>query len=192
MVSIIVGGFVASRRLPITLCAAQTAATAVLTFWAGRMEWLRGDSRRIPPHFVKLHLAVLDLREIWRGINAPTVPFNFAGLKPFQLLGLSVPEILYLMAVAVLWYVVGYFGERRQMQKSRFVSIAILLWGVILLLLTIVQMPEAFPWTFAFGRIFRLNRFLNALLYAVWALIMIRFGVKNLRASLQTQHTTQP
>lgn len=144
----------------------------------------------MPLHFVKLHLAVLDLREIWRGINAPTVPFNSAGQKPFQLLGLSVPEILYLIAVAVLWYLVGYFGERRKMQKSHVVAIAILLWGVILLLLSIVQMPEAFPWTFAFGRIFRLNRFLNALLYAVWSLILIRFGIKNIRASQQTEHAT--
>jgi hypothetical protein len=187
MVSIIWGGVMPSRKLPLALCVAQTAETAILTFWADRMEWLRGDSNRIPPHFVKLHLAVLDLREVWRGINAPTFPFNFAGLKPFSLLGLSVPEILYLIAVAVLWYLVGYFREQRKMQKNRVVAIAILLWGLILLLLSIVQMPEAFLWTFAFGRIFRPNRFLNALLYAVWALVLIRFGVKNLRAFSQTQ-----
>jgi hypothetical protein len=185
-------GVVPSRKLPIALCVAQTAATAILTFWADRMEWLLGDSNRIPPHFVKLHLAVLDLRELWRGINAPTFPFNFAGLKPFKLLGLSVPEILYLITVAVLWYLVGYFREQRKMQKNRVVAIAILMWGVILLLLSIVQMPEAFPWTFAFGRIFRPNRFLNPLLYTVWSLILIRFGVKNLRASLETQHATRP
>ena len=70
MVSIIWGGAMPSRKLPLALCVAQTAATAILTFWADRMEWLRGDSNRIPPHFVKLHLAVLDLREAWRGINA--------------------------------------------------------------------------------------------------------------------------
>jgi hypothetical protein len=119
MVSIIFGGVVASRRLPITLCIAQTAVTAVLTFWADRMERLLADSNRIPPHFVKLHLAVLSLREIWRGINAPTVPLNFAGLKPFQLLGLSVPEILYLIAVAALWYLVGHFWEQRKMERCR-------------------------------------------------------------------------
>ena len=137
-----------SRKLPLALCVAQTAATAILTFWADRMEWLRGDSNRIPPHFVKLHLAVLDLREVWRGINAPTFPFNFAGLKPFSLLGLSVPEILYLIAVAVLWYLVGYLREQRKMQKRRAVSIAVLLWGTILLCLSIALIPEAFPWTF--------------------------------------------
>ena len=151
------------------------------------MEWLLADSNRIPPHFVRLHLAVLDLRQIWRGINAPTVPFNFSGLGSFQLLGLSVGEFLYLVAVAVLWYLVGYFSEKRQMETNRGVAIAILVWGVILLCLSIVQVPEAFPWTFAFGRIFRPVRLLNALLYAVWALVLIRFGVKGIRAFFQAQ-----
>jgi hypothetical protein len=173
---------VPSRKQPIALCVAQTAATAILTFWADRMEWLRGDSNRIPPHFVKLHLAVLDLREIWRGINAPTVPLNFAGFERFHVLGLSAGEILYLIAVAVLWYLVGYFCEQRKMQKRRAVSIAVLLWGMILLCLSIALIPDAFPWTF-----FLPLRLLNASLYEVWALILIRFGVKNLRAFSQAQ-----
>jgi hypothetical protein len=137
------------------------------------MEWLRGDSNRIPPRFPRLHLAVLDIREIWRGINAPTVPFNFAGSKPFQLLGLSGPEILYLMAVAFLWYLVGYFREQPNTRRSRSFSIAILLWGVTLLCLCIVLMREAFLWT-----LFDPVRFLNALLYAIWGLVLIRFGAK--------------
>ena len=176
-----------SRRMPIALCVAQTTATAALTFWADRMEWLLPDSSRIPPHFVRLHLAVLDVREVWRGINAPTVPFNFAGLKPFQLLGLSVPEILYLVAVAVLWYLVGYFHEQRNTQKNPVVSIAILLWGVILLCLCIVLMREAFLRSFFYP-----VRFLNALLYAIWALVLIRFGAKNLRAFYGPQQNIHP
>lgn len=106
--------------------------TAILTFWADRMERLHGDSDRIPPHFVRFRLAVLDLREIWRGINAPTVPFNFAGLKPFQIFGLSTPEILYLIAVAVLWYLVGHFCEQPQVQMSRIFAGATLIWGAVL------------------------------------------------------------
>jgi hypothetical protein len=58
------------------------------------------------------------------------------------------------LAVAVLWYLVGHFREQRKVQKSRVVAIAILLWGMILLCLSIVPMPEAFPWTF-----FRPDRF---------------------------------
>ena len=178
----------AVRRLPIVLCAAQTSATALLTLWADRVDWLLKDTNRIPPRFVKVHLAVIDLREIWRGVNAPTIPLNFAGLKPFQLFGLSVPEVLYLIAVAVLWYLVGYFREQRKVQMSRAVAVAILVWGAILLFLSIVQMPEAFPWTFAFGRVFRLNRFLNAMLFGVWALVLIRFSLRKFRVALQTQH----
>lgn len=181
-----------SRKLPIVLCLAQTTMTAVLTFWADKMEWLLGDSHRIPPHFVRFHLAALDLREIWRGLNAPTFPFNLAGLKPFQLFGLSVPEILYLIAVAVLWYWVGHYRTERTTQMSRLPAIAILSWGVILLFLSIVQMPEAFPWTFAFGRIFRPIRLLNALQYAIWSSVLIRFGVKNLLVSLRPQHVANP
>jgi hypothetical protein len=172
---------VLGRKLPIVLCVAQTVVTAILTVWADRMEWLLGDSNRIPPHFVRLHLAVLDVREIWRGVNAPTVPFNFAGLKPFQLLGLSVPEILYLIAVAVLWYLVGHFREQRQTQISRILAVAILIWGAVLFVLAIVLTREAFPWGFTFGRLFRPINLLNAVLYATWSIILIWFGVKNLR-----------
>jgi hypothetical protein len=134
-----------------------------------------------PSTFRQTHLAVLDLREIWRGLNAPTVPFNFAGLKPFQLLGLSLPEILYLIAVAALWYLVGHFREQRQMQVNRILAVAILIWGTVLFFLAIVLTREAFPWMFAFGSLFRPIKLLNALLYAAWSVILIRFGVKNLR-----------
>ena len=172
----------AMLKLPIALCVAQTTVTAILTFWADRMEWMRGDSNRILPRFARVHLAVLDLRNTWRSVNAPTFPLNFSGYKSFHVLGLSVGEILYLVAVAVLWYLVGYFRQQRKMHKRRAVSIAVLLWGMILLCLSIALIPAAFPWTF-----FLLLRLLNALLYAVWALVLIRFGVKNLRAFSQTQ-----
>lgn len=84
--------------------------------------------------------------------------------------------------MAVLWYLVGYFCEQQKMQKIRAVSIAVLLWGMILLCLSIALIPEAFPWTF-----FLPLRLLNALLYEVWALVLVRFGVKNLRALSQAQ-----
>ena len=99
-------------RFPLALCLVQTALTAVLTLWADRVDWLLGDSNRVPPPFLKVHMLVIELRRVWRGVNAPTLPFNFAGQKRFQSLGLSVPEILYLVAVAALWFLVGYFQER--------------------------------------------------------------------------------
>ena len=106
-----------SRKLPIALCVCQTGATALLTLWADRVDWLLGDSHRIPPRFVKLHLAVIDLRNIWRGVNAPTVPFNLTGsaaYRHFQVLGLSVAELFYFVLVAILWYWVGHLFEERK------------------------------------------------------------------------------
>jgi len=47
--------------------------------------------------------------------------------------------------------------------------------------LAIVLTREAFPWTFPFGRLFRPIRLLTALLHAAWSVVLIRFGVKNLR-----------
>jgi hypothetical protein len=174
---------VPNRKLPIALCVAQTAVTAILTCWADRMNWLRGDSNRFLPHFARLHLAVLDLRETWRSINAPTFPLNNAGFNGYPVSGLSVAEILYLVAVAVVWYLVGYFHEQRKMRQRRVVSIAVLIWGIILLCLSIAVMPET---AFKAGFFIPLG-FLNASLYAVWALVLIRFGLRNLRAFSQTQ-----
>lgn len=186
----LVGGMV---RLPIALCIAQTSVTAIITFWADKMEWLLGDSNRVPPHFASLHYAILDFRETWRGINAPTFPLNLSGLTHLHVLGFGVGEILYFLAVAALWYLVGYFHERQGMRKGRSVSIVVLVWGVILMCLFIVLIretaleaqsisfagePSAFPygvWGLSLGV---LNRFP----YGVWGLVLIRFGVKNLRS----------
>ena len=61
-------------RFPIALCLTQTAVTAVLTMWADRVDWLLGDSNRIPPTFLRVHMLVIELRRVWRGVNAPTLP----------------------------------------------------------------------------------------------------------------------
>lgn len=187
MVSIEEGTPVLSRKLAIALCIVQTTATAVLTLWADRMEWLLADSNRIPPHFVRLHLAVLDLRVIWDGINAPVV-FKFGGLK-LRFLGVAVGEILYIMGVAVLWFLVGRFVSQPRREVRRTVALAILLWGAILLFFTVLQMHGAFLWGFVF-RIFHPVPLINALLYAVWSLILVRFGIRNLRLSSQGPHVT--
>jgi hypothetical protein len=182
------------RRLPITLCILQTTVTSLLTFWADRMDWLLlGDSNRIPPRFVQVHLAAIELRQVWRGVNAPTFPFNLAGQRHFQLLGLSIAEILYLIAVAVLWYLCGILAANKKTeQTSRIVALAILFWGVILFVLSILQVPQAFPWTFAFGRIFRPIPLIVATLYALWGIVLIRFGVKQVGVSLRTHQGVAP
>jgi hypothetical protein len=185
-------------RLPIALCVAQTTVTAILTVWADRIEWLRGDSNRLLPHFARLDYAVLDFRQTWRSINAPTFPLNETGYTGHPVLGLSAWEILYLVAVAALWYLVGYFHERQGMRRGRFVSIAVLVWGVVLIGLFIVMIretaieaqsiisagePSAFPygmWGLSLGL---LNRFP----YGVWGMVLIRFGVRNLLSFAQPQ-----
>jgi hypothetical protein len=82
-------------------------------------------------------MLVIELRRVWRGLNAPTLPFNFAGQKRFEILSLSVPEILYLFAVAALWFLVGYFREQAKEHNtnplqntgpSKATAAAILVW----------------------------------------------------------------
>jgi hypothetical protein len=89
----------------------QVAITAVLTLWADRVDWLLVDSKRIPGPFVHV---VLKLRLIWRGVNAPTCPLCLAGSSNHSILGFSAGELLYLAAVASLWYLVGRFLDRRR------------------------------------------------------------------------------
>jgi hypothetical protein len=141
------------------------------------------------------------LRQVWRGVNAPTFPFNLAGQRHFQLLGLSIGEILYLMGVAVLWYLCGILAAGKKSEPSpnpssyhtnRIVALAILFWGVILFVLSILQVPQAFPWTFAFGRIFRPIPLIVATLYAIWGIVLIRFGVKQVGVSLRTHQGVAP
>jgi uncharacterized membrane protein YoaK (UPF0700 family) len=101
-----------------------------------------------------------------------------------------VGEILYLIAVAVLWYLVGYFYNRRTTPKRRVGPIAVLLWGVILLCLCIAMLPEAaFPETAFKTRIVSPLGLLNVSLYGIWGLVLIWFGVKNLRVSSQIQQS---
>src|SRR5207245_3646878 len=126
---------------------------------------------------------------------------NLAGERHFQLLGLSIAEILYLIAVAVLWYLCGILAANKKSelsphptpyQTSRIMALAILFWGVILFVLSILQVPQAFPWTFAFGRIFRPIPLIVATLYAIWGIVLIRFGVKQVGVSLRTHQGVAP
>jgi hypothetical protein len=74
------------------------------------VDWiLLANTTRVPGRFVHLDLGVIDARLIWRAVNAPTFPLCLAGLTGFQIWGFGVVEILYLGAVAVLWYLEGRF-----------------------------------------------------------------------------------
>src|SRR5215472_16355502 len=93
-------------KLALVLPVAQVVITAILTLWADRVTWLLGNSNRVPGPFTHLDLLVISLRLIWRGVNAPACPLCAANS--------NVGELLYLAAVAVLWYSVGRFLDHRR------------------------------------------------------------------------------
>ena len=174
-------------RLPYTLSIIQFSITAILTLCADRVDWLLGEYKRIPGPYARVHLAVIDLRKIWRGINAPLFPINLSEQKPFLILGLSVFELIYLFSVAVLWYYVGLAYERATTNDSTgrrpFLGSFFVAWGTFMLFLAFWQIPDAFPWTFAYGRIFLPVVLFTAVPYLAWSLILIVSGAKRLRHS---------
>jgi len=101
-----------------------------------------------------------------------------------------VPEIPYLLAVVALWFLVGYFREPAKQRKlnpsrttgsSKTIPVGSMVWEVILLLFSLLQIREAFRgWGFRFWRTFNLTAALNVPLYAMWAVVLIRFGLQAL------------
>ena len=59
-----------------------------------------------------IHLFAIEARLIWRDVNAPTYPLCLASGE--KILGLA----LYLVAVAVLWYLVGRLIDRRRRSEA--------------------------------------------------------------------------
>lgn len=190
----------AHRRLSIVLSVVQTVVTVSLTLWADKMDWLRGHFNRVPPGFYRLHLLVIALRDIWRGVNGPTVPFNLTepgsvAYRQTELLGLSVAELLYFVLVAALWYWVGHLLDERKRTnaigpeysrpKSRLHASLIVGWGLFVLVFAIFQLPEVLVW----GRIFRLVPFFKVLFYMAWSLALVMLGAARLRASSLRSHT---
>lgn len=175
-------------RLRYTLSSIQLLITAILTFWADRVDWLKlGENSRIPPPHLKVHMAVIGLREIWRAINAPLFPMNQFGPKPFSILGFGLFELIYIFSVALLWYYVGraYEGGRSDIspRRRRALGWFFVAWGIVMLLLAGLQLPAAFPWTFAYGRIFQPVGLFIVASYLAWSTVLIVSGAKKLRYS---------
>lgn len=177
------------QRLAFVVAAVQVTFTAILTYWADRVDWLQGGlTRRVPPPYPRVHYAVVQLRKIWRGVNAPTIPLNSAGTKQFMILGFSIPEILYLFAVAVLWYWIvrsfrqpyTYTSAKRESIKS----LALIVWGVILMFVAVDQAVLAFARVFPSGRLFYPITFITAFPYATWSLVLVARGINKLRVVL--------
>lgn len=159
-------------RLAHLLPAIQVAITATLTVWGDKVEWMvLGDSNRIPGQFAPLHMLVLDLRTIWRGVNAPVFPLNLAGIKPLG-------QIPYIVAVAILWHAVGRAVDRQRgitsvqmtAKKDYLYPALMLLWGLLLLIIGLV--PSAYAYG-AGGE----ARPIQCALHLCWSLMLIAFAV---------------
>ena len=176
----------------------QTAVTAPLTAWADRVDYLiLGNNIRIPPHFLPLHLLVIDLRQVWRGLNAPTFPFNLAGNKAFHIFGFSTPELLYLGAVAGLWYLVGRKWEQGKMpfadrpnvglRRNRATGVALLSWGIFILIFSMFDMSSKVAWGWTALTPVTL---ITELLFIIWSLVLVWFGIRRVSTFSRTpQHT---
>jgi hypothetical protein len=151
---------------------------------------LLSSTNRIPGPFVHIHLMAIEARYIWSGVNAPTFPFCLVtGVWP-PVLRLAVGEILYLIAVALLWYRVGaYFDQSSDSAVpaippagtsrktiSRFLLVG---WGLLLLFGNVWTISDAFPVLFLGGRLFRPDVVIVRTLFLLWSAVLIVFpGLK--------------
>lgn len=163
-----------SRILPIT----QVVITAILTFWSDRVDWILIDnSRRAPGRFARADLIAIQAKNIWRGVNAPTFPLCFAGLSKYQLLGFGVGELMYFAAVALLWFYVGRFFDRRTDStppepvriggRKKVSFVLVIAWGLFLLVGNLWTIREQFE------LIVRPDVAIQRALFLLWSLILI-------------------
>jgi hypothetical protein len=180
-------------RFSIVLPVTQVAITAILTFWANRVDWMvfGGDSNRVPGRFARVDLIVSYLRLFWRGVNAPTFPLCLFRGNPTSWMGLGAGGLLYLPAVALLWWFVGRFFDRRRglggpeergtTARKRVISVLLLAWGMFLLAISILGIRDSlrfFPGASHLADIRFLIHFRpyvpwNAASFLLWSLILI-------------------
>lgn len=183
-------------KFALVLPIVQVIITVALTLWADRVDWMRGDSNRVPGPYVHVHLMAIKARYIWSGINAPTFPFCLVtGVWP-PVLHLAIGEILYLIAVALLWYRVGsYFDQRKSSavpaipragtgRKTLF-RFLLVGWGIFLLFGNIWTIGDAFPVLFLGGRLFRPDVLIVRTLFLLWSVLLIAFPGRKLAQDLR-------
>lgn len=109
--------------------------TTILTVWAGRAFWISASPHSNQPHG-RYDLLATILNAIWHGINGPAMPgtvFDGPGLTG---------HAIYVIAVALLWWVVGRAIDRRRgvlprptLARELIGGVAILLWSLVLVAL---------------------------------------------------------
>jgi hypothetical protein len=175
-----------SRALPVI----QVTLTAVLTAWADRYDWIVFGGHRIPGPFIHLHLLVISLRQIWRGVNGPTCPLCFSDSSSHSILGFGVAELMYFTAVALLWYLVGRFLDRwrgllpsttfQDSMRGKVLALLTITWGTLLLSLSILMILTSFPVAFWGGRIIRPEIAIFCALLFFWSILLITLGTRKL------------
>jgi hypothetical protein len=173
-------------KFALVLPIVQVIITAVLTLWADRVDWMRTESNRAPGPYVHVHLMVIKARYIWSGVNAPTFPFCMAtGVWP-PVLHLAIGEILYLIAVALLWYRVGSSFDQRKGSavpaipgtgtgRKTIFRFLLVGWGLFLLFGNVWTIGDAFPVLFLGGRLFRPDFVIVRTLFLLWSVVLVVF-----------------
>lgn len=162
-------------KFSVLLPVVQVIITAVLTLWADRVDWMvLGLSHRAPGPHVRVHLFVIAARVIWRGVNAPTFPLS-------RVSGGS--EVLYLAAVAVLWYLVGRFFDRRKRLEvpegqgiktpTAMPHFLMMVWGIFLLFESLWTSRDEIAFTHSY--FLRIDGLIVATLFLAWSLILLIF-----------------
>ena len=171
-------------KLSLLLPAVQVVTTGALIIWSDRVDWmLMGGNHRAPGPHVRVHLFVIFLRRIWSGVNAPTFPFCFATGVPLPLVGIGVGEMLYLLAVTLVWFCVGRCLDHKrglEVHEIRAFNWRELLfrlltvgWGMFLLLWNASTLDDAFPVLFLGGRLFRPEVVIARTLFLLWSVFLV-------------------
>jgi hypothetical protein len=166
-------------RFSLVLPVVQLTITGILTLWADRAWWL--DSPRPQSFAVHVPSLVIEARSIWRGVNAPTFPFCVQEFSPEHVPRYGVREGPYLIAVVVLWFLVGRFLDRRRglrvpggpgigLRKS-LIALLVMAWGIFLLYIGLVFLAAN-----AGLGIPRSDDQFAALLFILWSVILIAFS----------------
>jgi hypothetical protein len=96
---------------------------------------------------------------------------------------MGVGEMLYLLAVALLWFWVGRYLDRKKglevseahSSKWRWIlpRMSALGWGVFLLLWNAATLDDAFPVLFLGRRLFRIDAAIVRVLFLLWSVFLI-------------------
>jgi hypothetical protein len=188
-------------KLSLVLPIVQVSITAILNFWANRVDWMRfGGYRGHPPiHFVNLDFFIINARLVWRGVNAPTFPFSaLSGRADFWNWAFGIYGLIYLGAVAFLWYLVGRFFDRRRGVASssdceisapnRIVTVLLMVWGVFLLAFSVLEIYAFLPsfpnttllWNLPSLLLERHYELLTWLMFLAWSVTLIVIHARSL------------